>query len=200
MLSELAAVVPGERVDAPTDRLERMQDRSHRRLGCTAGHTAQAHQTGFAFDQCDDTSGSLADDGVASPIADALPAINKRRALRDTAPAEALLLPWRAAAVLTSVLAASQLRPQRSARFVVCADVLIDRPMADQRSLAPDDLLGTQVLSQCRTHDRLDCLIEARLRTHRVSALRTLTLCFPGFTGPPCALRWTSRRIVLGER
>ena len=69
VFGELAAVVPGERVHTGADRIQGMQDRSHRGVGFTVGDTPHAQQARLALDQRDDASEALADDRVTLPVA-----------------------------------------------------------------------------------------------------------------------------------
>lgn len=118
MFRELTAVVPGQRVDTRTDRMEGMQDCPHRWLGLAAVNAPQTCQAGLALDQRHDACGALADDGVAFPIADPVTCLDDGGAFGDAASAESLPLPARAAATLTSTLAATQPRPLNWRRSV----------------------------------------------------------------------------------
>jgi hypothetical protein len=114
VFGELAAVVPGERVHTGADRIQGMQDRSHRGVGFTVDDTPHAQQARLALDQRDDASEALADDRVTLPVATmkvAMPTRWRVSTMAGRCAAETLTMPRCAAAVPAPWLAVSQRSP-----------------------------------------------------------------------------------------
>ncbi len=65
-----------------------MPDRSHLGFGLIAGHAPHAQQTGLALDQGDEANPTLADGGVAFPVADPLARFDDGGTLGDAPTAE----------------------------------------------------------------------------------------------------------------
>lgn len=72
MFGKFAADGPRERTHAGADRIQGMNNRSHRGVGFTVGDAPHAQEAGFSLDQSDDASEALADDRVTLLVTDPL--------------------------------------------------------------------------------------------------------------------------------
>jgi hypothetical protein len=152
VFGEFAAVVPRYRVDTSCQRMQRVDDGSRDRPGLAVGYAPDSGEAGLSVNQGDQAGGSLANDGVTLPVADAPTCLDARWPLSKAATVKALALPGGSAAVASSSLAPAQVLPQRATLPAIMGNVLVDAFATDRHLPVAGDLVGTPVLAKAILH------------------------------------------------
>src|SRR3546814_9947790 len=109
---------------------------------CSSDRAPDPGETGLPVGPRDQAGGSLAEDGVTLPVADAPTCLDARGPLGNAATVKALALPGGSAAVASTSLAPTQVLPQRATLPAIIGNVLVDALVTDCHLAMAGDLVG----------------------------------------------------------